>query len=329
MRMKQGRAILGILLAAALLSGCDGANNSSVMETQPPTETRPAATEPKDKVFTVEPNAIEGLVSVEKMIPLKDKYLMVGLNEYDGRAVVLYNADTNTAEKKTLNRLSEIGDFLTIVPNHADQIYILYGDENGSGKYVELYDSTMALLEEWEISEFVKEPLDYATMQVDGAGNHYFLGWNEAGNHEVWIYDKEMQLLGHVGGEMTIGDELIPAADGKMYLIYHVGVKESRFACVDPEALSINDIPAANIPIYHNSTVAGTNGYDFYFNAQEALYGIHAAEGTCDVIIDWASTMFDGKDIRGVFALPNENYLVSNVGGKGMDAGTWKMVLKD
>jgi len=46
MRMKQGRAILGILLAAALLSGCDGANNSSVMETQPPTETRPAATEP-------------------------------------------------------------------------------------------------------------------------------------------------------------------------------------------------------------------------------------------------------------------------------------------
>lgn len=328
MRMKQSRALLGILLASLLLTGCDGENNSSVMETQPPTEPQ-AVTEPKDRTYTVEPNAIKGLVSIDKIIPLKDNYLMVGLNEFDGRAVVLYDPDTNTSEQKTLKRLSETGNILAVVPNEADQVYVFYSGEDGSDQYVELYDSTMTLVEETAISDFVKEPLDYATKQVDGAGNHYFLGWNEVGNHEVWVYDKEMQLLGNVGGEMTIGTGLIPAADGKMYLMYQAGVKESRFAWVDPETVSINDIQTENMPFYYNSIVTGTAGYDFYLNAQEALYGVHAAEGTSEVVIDWASTMFDGREVRGLYALPDGNYLVSFGGTKLMDAGTWKMVAKN
>ncbi len=328
MRMKQSCALLSILLTALLLTGCDGENNSSVMETQPPTEPQ-AVTEPKDRTYTVEPNAIKGLVSIDRIFPLKENYLMVGLNEFEGRAVVLYDPDTNTSEQKTLKRLSETGDFLAVVPNEEDQVYVFYSGEDGSDQYVELYDSTMTFVEEMSISDFVKEPLDYTTMQVDGAGNHYFLGWNEVGNHEVWIYDKEMQLLGNVGGEMTIGTGLIPAADGKMYLMYQAGVKESRFARVDPETISINDIQTENMPFYYHSVVTGTAGYDFYLNAQEALYGIHAAEGTSEVVIDWASTMFDGREVRGLYALPDGNYLISFGGTKLMDAGTWKMVAKD
>lgn len=328
MRMKQSFSILAVLLAALMLSACDGGNTSSVEETKPATEATTAATEPKDRTFLVEPNAIEGLVRVEQMIPLKDKFLMVGVNEHDGQAVVLYDPKSNTSEQKTLNRLAETGDFLAIVPDHEDRIYVIYSSLEDGKQFVELYDSSMTLVKEMPAAEFVQEKPDFATMKVDGAGNHYFLGWNEAGNHEVLVYDKEMQLLGKVGGEMTTGDELIPAIDGKMYLLYHVGVKEARLGCVDPAALTITDITMDNLPVYHKSTIEGTCGYDFYFNAQEALYGINIADGTSKVVIDWGSTMFDGRDIRGLYALPDGNYLVSNIGSKLMEEGTWKMIAK-
>lgn len=328
MRMKQSFSILAILLAVLMLSACDGGNTSSVEETQPVTEATAAATEPKDRTFLVEPNAIEGLVRVEQMIPLKDNYLMVGVNEHGGQAVVLYDFKNNTSTPKTLNRLAEAGDILAIVPTQDDQVYVIYNNIEGGTQYVELYDSSMTLVSEVKTSEFVKENPDLATMKVDGAGNRYFLGWNEAGNHEVLVYDKDMQLLGRVSGEMTIGDELIPAADGKMYLLYHVGVKEARLGCVDPAALTITDIMLDNLPVYHKSTIEGSCGYDFYFNAQEALYGINIADGTSTVVLDWASTMFDGRDVRGLFALSDGNYLVSNIGSKLMEEGTWRMVAK-
>ncbi len=327
MRMKHSFSILALFLAALLLTACDG-STSSVEETQPATQATTAATEPKDRDFLVEPNAVEGLVRVEQMIPLKDNYLMVGVNEHGGQAVVLYDLKNNTAEQKPLNRLAEAGDFLAIVPAHDDQIYVIYNSTEDGTQYVELYDSSMSLVSETTASEFAKEKPDLATMQVDKDGNHYFLGWNEAGNHEVLIYDKEMQLLGRVGGEMTIGDELIPVADGKMYLLYHVGVKEARLGCVDPAALTITDVTLDNLPVYHKSTIAGSCGYDFYFNAQEALYGINIADGTSKVVIDWGSTMFDGRDVRGLLAMSDGNYLVSNIGSKLMEEGTWRMVAK-
>lgn len=328
MRMKQSFSILGVLFAALLLTACDEGGTSSVEETQPATQAATVATEPKDRSFLVEPNAIEGLSRVEQMIPLKDKFLMVGVNEHDGQSVVLYDSKSNTFEQKTLGLLAQMGNFLAIVPDREEQVYVFYSDPENGSQFVEVYDSSMTLLEEMPAEDFVKENPDLASMKVDGDGNRYFFGWNEVGNHEVLVYDKEMQLLGKAGGEMTIGEELIPAADGKMYLLYRVGGKEARLGCVDPAALTITDVALDTLPVYHKSTIKGTCGYDFYFNAQEALYGINIKEGTSKVVIDWGSTMFDGRDIRGIYALPDGNYLVSNIGSKLMEEGTWKMLAK-
>ena len=157
MRMKQSFSILAVLLAALMLSACDGGNTSSVEETKPATEATTAATEPKDRTFLVEPNAIEGLVRVEQMIPLKDKFLMVGVNEHDGQAVVLYDPKSNTSEQKTLNRLAEAGDFLAIVPDQEDRIYVIYSCLEDGKQFVELYDSSMTLVKEMPAAEFVQD----------------------------------------------------------------------------------------------------------------------------------------------------------------------------
>ena len=83
-------------------------------ETQAVT-TQPPVTEAKDKVFTVEPNAIEGLKLVEQIYPLGSKFLMIGLNEYDGRAAVLYDAKTGEAILSTDMRFTQTGENTALV----------------------------------------------------------------------------------------------------------------------------------------------------------------------------------------------------------------------
>lgn len=331
MRMKRIYALLAAALAVTMLTGCDGQNTASETdsaETAAPTEEM--TTDPPIPEFTVEPNAIEGLTLVERIIPLGNQYVMIGLNEFDGRSVVLYNAKTKETTPKTLKRLSEAGDILEVVTDAEDNLYVFYTyGENGEERYVETYDAQLNLVSEMAVEDMTEETVDFATMEIDKNGYRYFLGWDEGGNHEVWIYDKEMQFLGTASGEMTVGDELISAADGKVYLMYHVGAQERRFAWIDPKALTLNEVQTKNMPVYYNEILCGTNGYDFYFNAHEALYGIHAAEGRAVVVIDWTSTVFDGNEIRGVYPMSDNEYLVGNVGGNIMDAGTWKMVAKE
>lgn len=335
MKMKRIYGML-VLLLAALLTGCDGQGNESEAVTETQAATAVPVTEAKDREFVAEPNAIEGLKLVERIYPLGSRYLMIGLNEYDGRAAVLYDLKTKTAEPKTLKRLSEAGDILQVVQQDSDTIHVFYAlGEDGSERYMETYDSSMTLIAETNVEDMLEmdettgESVDYPTMQVDSKGNYYFLGFDISGNHQVMIFDKEKNFIGSIREGMLIGEELIAAADGKVYLMYRGSAQQSMFACVNPETMTLDQINSAEIPVYHNNTITGTNGYDFYFNAHEALYGIHAAEGTCDVVIDWNSTLFDGNEIRGIFALPDGSYLVSNVGGKLMDPGTWKMVAKE
>ena len=329
-------AILSALLLSAVLTGCDA--QPAVTETAPVQTTAVTAqpvTEAKDREFTVEPNAIEGLKLVEHIYPLGSKYLLIGLNEFDGRAAVLYDTETNTAEPKTLKRLSEAGDILQVVPGAEDTVYVFYAyGENGDERYVETYDSTLTLVEECAVEDMLMldeamgESVDYPTMQVDAEGNSYFLGFDISGNHQVMVFDKEKQHLGSIRGDMRIGDELVRAADGNVYLLYHGDAQQMLMARVDPAEMTFDTIKTENIPAYHSEVITGTNGYDFYFQAQEALYGIHAAEGTSEVVIDWGSTVFDGNEVRGFYALPDGSYLISNTGSSGMDSGTWKMVVK-
>ncbi|MBQ2265256.1 MAG: hypothetical protein II341_07630 [Oscillospiraceae bacterium] len=329
-------AVLSAFLLAAVLTGCDA--QGEVTETQPVQTTAVTAqpvTEPKDREFIVEPNAIEGLKLVERVYPLGTKYLMIGLNEFDGRSAVLYDAKTNTAEPKTLKRLSEAGDILEVVMGAEDTVHVFYAyGENGDERYVETYDSTLTLTDECAMEDMLTldettgESVDYPSMQVDADGNSYFLGFDIAGNHQVMVFDKEKQYLGSVRGDMRIGDELIRAADGKVYLMYYGDAQQIMMASVDPSAMTLNTIKTENVPAYHSDVITGTNGYDFYFQAQEAIYGIHAAEGTSEVVIDWGSTVFDGNQVHGFYSLPDGSYLVSNTASSGMDAGTWKMVVK-
>ncbi len=335
MRTKK-QLLLSALLLAAVLTGCDAqAVTSEVAPTETTGVTAQPVTEARDREFTVEPNAIEGLELVEQIIPLGSKYLMIGLNEFDGRAAVLYDAKTNTAEPKTLKRLSEAGDILKIVPGTGDTVHVFYAyGEMGEERYVETYDSTLTLIEESAMENMIAfdapngESLDYPSMQVDGEGNYYFLGFDQPGNHHVMVFDKEQQFLGSIRGDMLIGEELIAAADGKVYLLYRGGSQQLLMACVDPAGLTLETIKTENVPAYHSSVITGTSGYDFYFQAQEALYGIHAAEGTSEVVIDWGSTLFNGNEVRGFYAFPDGSYLISNSGGDHMDPGTWKMVVK-
>ncbi len=336
MRTKKHYALFALMLAA-VLTGCDAQGvNSEITPTETTTVTAQPVTEPKDRQFIVEPNAIEGMKLVEHIYPLGSQYLMIGLNEYDGRTAVLYNMKTNTAEPKTLSRLSEAGDILKIVSGAEDTVYVFYAfGELGEERYVEVYDSSMTLIDECAVEDMLTmdettgESVDYPTMQVDSAGNSYFLGFDIAGSHQVMVFDKEQQYLGSIRGDMLVGDELITGADGKVYLLYHGTAQQTLMACVDPKEMALKPIETASIPAYHSAVIAGTNGYDFYFQAQEALYGIKAASGKSEVVIDWASTVFEGYEVRGIYVLPDGNLIVSNTGGNEMDAGTWKMIVKE
>lgn len=329
MRIRKGHALFALLLSAVLLTGCDTGTIGQSSETIP-TETQAVTEAARIPEYVAEPNAIEGIPTVQTIVPLGENFLMVGLNEYEGRAVVLYNPKDGTVKQITLPRLSETTDILKIVTGETGNIHIFYsGNVDGSGSYVETYDAQMNLVEEMEAAALTEEAVDHQTMQIDKDGNRYFLGWDETGNHEVWVYDKEMQFLGSLRGEMTIGDDLVTGADGKVYLMYHVGVQESRFACIDPVSLSLKDINIEGMPAYYSTLLEGADGFDFYMNAPEALYGVHAAEGTIEVVIDWETTAFDGSEIRGIAAMSDGSFLVSNAGGYEMDAGTWKMVVQE
>lgn len=336
MRMKWICAAAVLTLAFGL-TACEGqgtTSQESIAETD--TSTEMLVTEAKDKEFVVEPNAIEGMKLVERILPLGSKYLLIGLNEYDGRTAALYDPKTKETTPKTLKRLSEAGDILNIVQEGKDRIHVFYAlGEDGSERYMETYDSTMTLIDETAVEdmlvmdETMGDTVDYPTMEVDGKGNRYFFGFDISGNHQVMVFDKELQFLGSIRGDMTIGDELISAADGKVYLLYHGAAQQALFACVNPEKLTLDVIENSSVPAYYGSVVSGTNGYDFYLNAHEALYGIHAAEGTSEVVIDWYSNMFDGNEVRGIYANTDGTFLISNVGGNVMDPGTWKMSMKE
>lgn len=327
-----------VLMLASVLTGCDKQNvNSEPMATETTKVTTQAATEAKDKQFVVEPNAIEGLKYVEHIYPLGSKYLMIGVNEFDGRSAVLYDLKTNTAEQKTLNRLSEAGDILKVVPGADNTVYVFYSfGEVGEERYVEQYDANLNMIAESAVESMVTvdestgESVDYPTMQVDAQGNLYFLGFDKAGSHRVMIFDKDKQYLGSVRGDMLVGDELIAAADGKVYLLYHGASNQLSMAAVNPTELKLETVELQNnFPIYHNDTISGTNGYDFYFLVQDALYGVHAAEGKCEAVIDWSSTVFAGYEIRGCYVLPGGDCLIGNTGEVDMEKGTWKMIQKD
>ncbi len=326
MKIRKAHALFALVFSAVLLTGCDGNTTEQTSETTP-TETQAVTEAYRIPEYIVEPNAIEGIPTVQTIIPLGKSFLLVGLNEHEGRAVALYDPQNGSVKPITLSRLSETTDILKVVTDETGNIHIFYsGDAEGGGRYVETYDSQMNLIEEQEVTSLTAEAVDHPTMQIDKDGNHYFFGWDESGNHEVVIYDKDMQLLGSVRGEMTIGDDLITGADGKVYLMYHVGVYEARFACVDPVNLTIKDIVAEEMPTSYTELLPGANGYDFYMYAQEALYGIYAAEGTSEVVIDWKTTVFNVMEIRGIAAMSDGSFLVSNTGDYGMDSGTWKMV---
>ncbi len=334
--MKRIYAVIAAALALTMLTACDGQDTTSQVptETQAVT-TQPPVTEAKDKEFTVEPNAIEGLKLVEQIYPLGSKFLMIGLNEYDGRAAVLYDPKTGEAAPKTLKRLSEAGDVLRIVQGADQMMYVFYAlGETGSERWMETYDKNMELIAETDVEDMLDmegtdgESVDFPTMQIDKQGNHYFLGWDKPGNHHVLIFDQEMKYIGKIRGDMELGKELMRTADGKVYLMYQVGAQQKRFAYVNLQNMTLDAVEGMDLPGYYTSIVTGTNGYDFYLNAPEAFYGVDASEGKAEVVLDWNSTMFMSSEVRGIYALEDGSFYISSNGTGNMDRGTWKMIEK-
>lgn len=304
-----------------------------------------------DHSYASEKIALDGLQYVQGAITFGDKLLVVGADTSYNDLLYLYNPADGSAKNVEFAYPKTLGENAEAYPSSLfmdsdGNLNILFSasswgvGEDGEDQYedlgmtIETYDKDFNVLSTTTVD---KETLglDYIdTISADQKGNYYIASWDDAsGGQIIGIYDKDFKKTGQISSSIQYVQGMFPSKNGDTYISYYTQDGESKFGKLDPAAGSVTEITVAGMPRWFNEGFASNDeNYDFYLYDSNSLYGVNAAKGVCEEVVNWLNSDFLGNQVGEISQMPDGRFVLSSMNYGRSGPGTsevWVLTPRD
>lgn len=157
-----------------------------------------------------------------------------------------------------------------------------------------------------DITDWFEEPSRFVDWTMDDSGNHYIV----TGSGAVELYSPDGEFLGDFKGALGMAWDVFRSPDGT---IFAANDQHTSFVTLDPETMGMEKLDIKEL-VGCKGFCDGAGEYDFYTFDTVSVYGVKAARGSMEELVNWDSSGFSSNwgysHVFSVEHCPDDSFVV-------------------
>ena len=286
--------------------------------------------------YSSEPLQIEGIERLSSIYAVGDKMIVAGYNnDYSEDSYAVYNVTDNSTQpfsfaySESLPEDTEASPIAVIATDDGGMkvLYSSYSFANDEykdlGMILETYDSNFQVVDTKKIDS-VDGSEGFNNIVPDPDGGYFATMYDESGNPSLGVLDENFKKVKNVNVNSTYISGVVTAKDGTCYVAYQDMEYNNVVGKIDAEAGSVSTLTIEGMPSWYNECIPSTDEkYDFYITQSNSLYGVNAANGTCEEVINWINSDFTGDFVTNITQLLDGRFCIVSNSMDYTDSSMW------